>query len=157
MSFYEPGTRVLISEDCRDGSPATGKYGTLEGDFPFTVSLGYQANENHEIQWANGEFSYEDYKSGKLKNNSGVPANSVFKEWEQGQPQPRPLFAMVMTNPRIRLDDGSVIWGAECWWGPIVEGLTLEQAQKQTEQTKKVLNTLCQALLEKDKEHDSPG
>jgi hypothetical protein len=21
-------------------------------------------------------------------------------------------------NPRIRLDDGSVVWGQECWWGP---------------------------------------
>lgn len=21
------------------------------------------------------------------------------------------------TNPRIRLDDGSVVWGQECWWG----------------------------------------
>lgn len=21
-------------------------------------------------------------------------------------------------NPRIRLDDGSVVWGCECWWGP---------------------------------------
>ena len=25
------------------------------------------------------------------------------------------------TNPRIRLDDGSVIYGCECWWGPAVE------------------------------------
>lgn len=21
-------------------------------------------------------------------------------------------------NPRIKLDDGSVVWGAQCWWGP---------------------------------------
>ncbi len=21
-------------------------------------------------------------------------------------------------NPRIRLDNGDVVWGAECWWGP---------------------------------------
>lgn len=25
------------------------------------------------------------------------------------------------TNPRIRLDDGTVIYGCECWWGPAVE------------------------------------
>lgn len=21
-------------------------------------------------------------------------------------------------NPRITLDDGSIVWGCECWWGP---------------------------------------
>lgn len=24
-------------------------------------------------------------------------------------------------NPRIRLEDGSVIWGIECWWIPVSE------------------------------------
>jgi hypothetical protein len=23
------------------------------------------------------------------------------------------------TNPRIRLDNGGVVYGCECWWGPI--------------------------------------
>ena len=22
------------------------------------------------------------------------------------------------TNPRITLDNGKVVWGCECWWGP---------------------------------------
>lgn len=22
------------------------------------------------------------------------------------------------SNPRITLDDGKVVWGAQCWWGP---------------------------------------
>ncbi len=22
------------------------------------------------------------------------------------------------TNPKIVLDDGQIVWGAECWWGP---------------------------------------
>lgn len=22
------------------------------------------------------------------------------------------------TNPRITLDDGRVVWGCQCWWGP---------------------------------------
>jgi hypothetical protein len=21
-------------------------------------------------------------------------------------------------NPRIKLDDGNIVWGCECWWGP---------------------------------------
>ena len=28
------------------------------------------------------------------------------------------LFEEQVSNPRIRLDDGKVVWGCECWWGP---------------------------------------
>lgn len=31
-----------------------------------------------------------------------------------GEPNP----ALRPTNPKIVLDDGQVVWGAECWWGP---------------------------------------
>jgi len=24
----------------------------------------------------------------------------------------------IIGNPRIRLDSGQTVWGAECWWGP---------------------------------------
>ncbi len=23
-----------------------------------------------------------------------------------------------ITNPKLRLDNGKVVWGQECWWGP---------------------------------------
>ncbi len=23
-----------------------------------------------------------------------------------------------VTSPRLRLDDGTVVWGYQCWWGP---------------------------------------
>lgn len=26
--------------------------------------------------------------------------------------------APAWTNPRLTLDDGRVVWGAQCWWGP---------------------------------------
>jgi hypothetical protein len=29
-----------------------------------------------------------------------------------------PNPALRPTNPKIVLDDGQVVWGAECWWGP---------------------------------------
>lgn len=31
------------------------------------------------------------------------------------------IFEEKISNPRIRLDDGKVIWGCECWWGPEAE------------------------------------
>lgn len=42
-----------------------------------------------------------------------------------------PLFK----NPRITLDDGTVVWGKECWWGPEdqikekIAGLTVVQVR----------------------------
>ena len=26
--------------------------------------------------------------------------------------------SFTITTPRMTLDDGSVVWGPECWWGP---------------------------------------
>lgn len=52
--------------------------------------------------------------------------------------QPVGFFAEVAkeikdyTNPCIKLDDGSIVWGCECWWGE------LEGFQKQAEQFPKV-------------------
>jgi hypothetical protein len=31
------------------------------------------------------------------------------------------MAAANMTNPKIMLDNGKVVWGCECWWGPEVE------------------------------------
>lgn len=28
------------------------------------------------------------------------------------------LANIAITNPRIRLDRGGVVWGMQCWWGP---------------------------------------
>lgn len=31
-----------------------------------------------------------------------------------------PLLNMLnLKNPKIELDNGGVVWGFECWWGPI--------------------------------------
>ena len=36
-----------------------------------------------------------------------------------------PLSKMGLENPRIKLDNGDIVWGCECWWGEedIVKGL----------------------------------
>lgn len=134
----KPGTKVLISQDCRDGHPATGQIGIYEGDFPYSVTLGYRPEGVEETEWK-GEFGYDDYKSGAVKFKGGTPVNSIYAEWVLGEKQPAPFFAMPSNNPRIRLPDGSTIWGAECWWGEVVEGVTLEEAQAQTEEVKKAI------------------
>lgn len=32
---------------------------------------------------------------------------------------PDPINEPTYTNPKITLDDGTIIWGYECWWKPI--------------------------------------
>lgn len=134
---------VLIVEDVRDGSPATGKTGIYEGDFPLMVCLGYQINEEVETEWR-GEWDYQEYISGNLKLIDGTAAIEKFPEWKQGQSQPRPFFAMVMKNPRIRLEDGSIIWGAECWWKPLDKASpTLEEDKQELEEQKDFLRAIA--------------
>lgn len=32
-------------------------------------------------------------------------------------PVEKRLFGLEIPNPKIVLDNGSVVWGRECWWG----------------------------------------
>lgn len=44
-----------------------------------------------------------------------------------------------VTNPKIKLDDGSIVWGCECWWGRECEiNEVIQHYQKQGYKTKKV-------------------
>jgi hypothetical protein len=145
------GERVLIVEDVRDGHIATGKTGIYEGDFPLTITLGYQVSEEVEIEWR-GEYDYQDFINGKITLFNGKPANTIYKEWKPPESCPRPLFAMPMNNPRIHLDDGSVIWGVECWWKPMEYAANkLEDDQKELETEKEFLRTVANAIVESQK------
>lgn len=119
----EPGTKVLITQDCRTGGVATGQIGTYEGDYPYTA-----------IICLNGEYREYDYE--------------LFVRWNATQENPFPeysggdkpaVFYIPNNNPRIRLPDGSVIWGAECWWGEAEGAPPLEEAQRQTEIVKLII------------------
>jgi hypothetical protein len=50
--------------------------------------------------------------------------DSYAKIMEDGDDWPPPgkereaLLHQLSLNPRIRLDDGRVVWGFQCWWGP---------------------------------------
>lgn len=59
-------------------------------------------------------------------------------EWDAvlAEERTKPGFpeGFAWTNPRITLDDGRVVWGCQCWWGPEevirrkIEGMTVVQA-----------------------------
>jgi hypothetical protein len=57
------------------------------------------------------------------------------------------LRGVVKVNPRFVMDDGSVVWGCECWWGPqadfenMIAGrkvINVDMAAERVKQTKHV-------------------
>ena len=56
----------------------------------------------------------------------------------------------VWPNPRIRLQDGSVIWGYECWWNPVAMSGPLPQMQEELEAHKARLRDVLIAGLEEE-------
>lgn len=120
LASTDVGKRVRITKDCREGEPATGKYGIYEGDFPFTAMF-----------MVGGELREAD-----LDAFQKAPFFHLFNHWEHGQPRPPDPWWIELTNPRIRLEDGSTIWGAECWWSLIGDDdppmEVLEQGLKDT-------------------------
>jgi len=139
------GCKVLISQDCRDGGKATGMTGVYEGDFPVSVTFGRRLTKDGPIEWR-GEFDYNSFIDGSMKAEDETPLNKIFALWEMGKECPLPDFAMITNNPRIKLDDGDVIWGYECWWGEADKVDSLEDAQAQTEEIKELFRTAFEAL-----------
>lgn len=54
-------------------------------------------------------FGYGVYEGDfKIEKGSEAPAGWISEM----------LLEAGLSNPRIRLDNGEVVWGCECWWGP---------------------------------------
>ncbi len=63
-----------------------------------------------------GDFFQEDISSYVLSESELEFFKSLSPEDKiEYQDKHIPSF---MKNPRIRLDNGDVVWGRECWWGP---------------------------------------
>ena len=159
----KPGDRVLIIEDCRDGSPATGLVGVYEGDFPRGVVV--FVSDGAE------KFYYDEFISGRTRAGGGPfnrePLVNIIPFWSPDGSRPHPcgegLYVTVSCspsppywfptdNPRIRLPDGSIIWGDECWWGDAENAPpTLGEAQADLENYKTVLRGVAQVIIEEQK------
>jgi hypothetical protein len=109
---------VRIIEDCRKtDTPATGQLGMYEGDFPRSVAVKTRSG-------GFAEYCHQDWET--------IPADQKPPELKRGEPKPEPPFFLVMDNPRIRLADGSYIWGDECWWSDRID-TSLEELQKEVD------------------------
>lgn len=136
----KPGTKVRITEDCRDEKTATGQIGVYEGDFPrgAAVRLGEGSEGYFYEEFVNGEieFAAGPYKGEPLVERIPywAPHSDIRHPVRDDLPisrtsEPEPPFWFETFNPRIRLPDDSVIWGDECWWAPAEDAPPLEEAQ----------------------------
>ncbi len=128
----KPGTRVIILQDCREGASATKMQGVYEGDFPITAVVLYPDGNIGEYDWV----AFEEWRAANCP------------DWQERTPDALGRKWMAETNPRIKLDDGSTIWGCQCWWG-LVEGMPeWEEAQASLEEQKSFMRAVAQAMTE---------
>lgn len=111
---------VRITNDCRTPETATGKIGMYEGDFPRTVIIVRTAEDGEKTY---NEMWYEHFMASQKEREVPIPCG------DKSNIEP-PEYYFVTHNPRIRLEDGSFIWGDQCWWSSDVEGDLAEQQQE---------------------------
>lgn len=130
MYEFKVGDDALITIDCREGGAATGATAVYEGEFPRSVAIGFNLDENIPDPVFFGIADYDFFMNGFVKFNDG-PITEKYTEWKPGEPPPLYGLYVVVTNPRFALPDGSKIWGDECWWVPKREmaGHTLKEMQ----------------------------
>lgn len=135
----EPGSRVRIIQDCREGSPATGQYGVYEGDFPLYIMVQFDGEIKELSPW--------EYATTTVTvDGREVPLSDVCPIY-RGETPPPPEngnFSIACDNPRIRLDSGEAIWGAECWWDIADKAEDLAKVQEEVEQFKAVLRAIAE-------------
>jgi len=78
------------------------------------------------------------------RHDLGNPATGQTATYVGGDPSG--LFG----TPRFLLQDGSYIYGCECWWQRVEKAGPLPEMQEQLEQTKAVLRAAFEDILGED-------
>lgn len=131
-------TLAFISQDCREGSPASGTYGIYEGDFPRRI----QYRTSPDAKWNSCPFS--EFNKAAMKNSGWINSSEITRMAGEELGITFPVLGVdqaacdslanvmaktdeirtrlrlgeyfVSENPRILLKDGTHIWGDQCWW-----------------------------------------
>lgn len=170
MFNQDKGKLALIVKDCRDGEPATGKHGICEGDIPIRFTFkkpgeSYKtceySEENENLLIACGfvhmntltDMAAKDLGLTLPMHGDGPETQEAFKKhWNRlNELEEQYPFYFESTNPRILLEDGSRIWGCECWWKTVESKIPDDKLQEVLEAGEKSIEGFCQvfkALLE---------
>lgn len=90
------GDRVMALESMNDNVVRVYGCGVYEGDFP-------RPEESDGVFGTTAEMKA-----------TAVELWGPEESWSDKQ---RKSFEASISNPRIRLDNGDVVWGCQCWWG----------------------------------------
>lgn len=103
-------------------------------DVPIEGSVGYEYwaeiirrsdEEDSSVQWSLDmhKQQFEEGKFDQAEYELRCAETREIDEAERRKPMSlrvATVFEAIGKNPRIDLDDGTSIWGFECWWGPQV-------------------------------------
>jgi hypothetical protein len=104
------GRRVFILKDCRENPMATGMMGVIESCEVAGVSL--MLSDDEDI----AGMSYEAYQQAELL---GIKFTDHYPDSGNPTTDTTNPHAIIWSMPCIRLDDGDVIYGYECFWSSV--------------------------------------
>lgn len=130
--------RAVIVIDCRPGGTAAGKKATIEGVFPHFVIVSKKGEPLKTLALEEIDAWLEAERA------AGRPEPTKVNGFD-----PRPdYYWTVFENIRLRLEDGSEIWGEECYWafeeqlGDKTLAELQEAAHSQAQAYRKILEAL---------------
>lgn len=173
MFNSDKGKLAIVLKDCRENSPAKGRYGICEGNFP--VGWNYSGPngkpsgeclytpENEKILREKYGFILIEELGDRVaqilleQHDIALPLlEGISKEEERHASS---LYSQTFdelrkttgiyfehTNPRIRLEDGSVIWGYECWWKPLDAKVSDDRLSEVLESGEADIKRFCEVL-----------
>jgi hypothetical protein len=103
MSEHDVGSRVVAIAKADNETISIYGYGIYEGDFQHPYLEPPDSDQVIEMLKRSG-FAQEDID--KLQP-------------EDIQQMIKGFTSVMGKNPRIKLDNGKIVWGCECWWGPV--------------------------------------
>jgi len=96
----KPGSRVGAIRDADNEIVHLFGYGVYEGDFELPDNARTPFGSVSEIRVG-------------MCEHFGYSAGTPVEQWGE---EHQKMFKRATTNPRIKLDSGSVVWGCQCWW-----------------------------------------
>ena len=110
MSQYLPGTRVIAMSHTEDDVLYIFGFGVYEGDF-LRPGVDLDAEVVTLRTWEENELAKPGGIMREIASLTGKPPAP------HSDDQLRQIAEQMNQNPRIRLDNGKIVWGYECWWG----------------------------------------
>lgn len=106
MASVKVGGRVGAVSHKKDGKVYLFGYGTYEGDFRLEGEGVFGSADEIE----------KEIRDQAIQMKKACEDNKL--DFNLTEDDIQKTVDRFTKNPRIKLDNGDVVWGAQCWWGP---------------------------------------